>query len=68
MDAFQDRRSFQKTKILAEFSRVSYSVTLAGEDLEIRIINPESIQDPFGTPEKHPNTVPNAERLMRSMC
>lgn len=30
MDAFQNRGSLQKTKILAQFSRASYSLTLTG--------------------------------------
>lgn len=31
MDAFQNRGSFQEAEIVAQFSRVSYPVTLSGK-------------------------------------
>ena len=52
MDAFQNRRSPQRTKILAQFLKGLTTRLPSLEDLEMLLIISKLLQDPFGTPKQ----------------
>ena len=52
MDAFQNRRSLQKTKILAQFLKELTTCLPSLEDSEMLLIISKLLQDPFGTPKQ----------------
>lgn len=52
MDAFQNRRSLQKTKVLAVSQRATCALTLIPEDSEMLLIISKLLQEPLGTPKQ----------------